>query len=157
MRHTFVLRLRWVLLINTKTFYPVIEQLAEFLCLILPPLVCTYSGGGWAGVGSPYLRAYSLVKQMARIWAFWMNLKPAPGTRSETMLDMGVSQGMGTIQSELLGGSAASGGGVGGGHGVRNGFSLDESEDVLTCGESLSSGMSDTGRSESDLDSNISR
>ena len=97
MRHMFVLRLRWVLLINTKTFYPVIEQLAEFLCLILPPLVCTYSGGGWAGVGSLYLRAYPLVKQMARIWAFWMNLKPAPGTRSETMLDMGVSQGMGTI------------------------------------------------------------
>ena len=52
-----------------------------------------------------------------------MNPKPASGTRSETMPDMGVSQGMGTIQSELLGGGAASGGGVGGGHVVRNGFS----------------------------------
>ena len=65
-----------------------------------------------------------------------MNLKPASGTRGETMpAIMGVSQGMGTIQSESLGGSAASGGGVGGGHGVRNGFSLDESEVVLTCGK----------------------
>ena len=63
---------------------------------------------------------------------------------------MGVSQGMGNIQSELLGGSAASG--VGGGHGVRNGFSVDEYEVVSTCGESLSSGMSDAGMSESDLD-----
>ena len=67
MRHTLVLRLRWVLLINTKTFYPMTEQLAEFLCPILPPLVSNYSGGGWASVGSPYLRAYPLVKQMARI------------------------------------------------------------------------------------------
>ena len=65
---------------------------------------------------------------------------------------MGVSQGMGTIQSESLGGSAASGGGVGGGHGARNGFSVDKYEVVSTCGESLSSGMSDAGMSESDLD-----
>ena len=60
---------------------------------------------------------------------------------------------MGTIQSESLGGSAASGGGgVSGGHGVLNGFSLDESDVVSTCGEDLSSGMSDAGRSESNLD-----
>ena len=85
MRHTLVLQLRWVVLLNTKIFYPMIEQLAEFLCPILPHLVCTYSRGGWAGVGSPYLRAYPLVKQMARIEAFCMNLKPASGTRSETM------------------------------------------------------------------------
>ena len=65
---------------------------------------------------------------------------------------MGVSQGMGTVQTESLGGSAASGGGVGGGHGIRNRFSLDESKVVLTCRESLSSGMSDAGMSESDLD-----
>ena len=81
-----------------------------------------------------------------------MNPKPASGTRSETTPDMGISQGMGTIQSELLGGGAASGGGVDGDHVVRNGFSLDESEVILTCGESLSSGMSDAGRSESNLD-----
>ena len=59
---------------------------------------------------------------------------------------------MGTIQSESLGGSAASGGGVSGGHGVLNGFSLDESDVVSTCAENLSSGMSDAGRSESNLD-----
>ena len=59
-----------------------------------------------------------------------MNLKLASGTRSETMPGMGVSQGMGTIHTESLGGSAASGGGVGGGHGVRNRFSLDESKVV---------------------------
>ena len=69
-----------------------------------------------------------------------MNPKPASGTRSKTMPDMGVSQGMGTIQSELLGGGAAIGGGVDGGHVVLDGFSLDESEVILTCGESLSSG-----------------
>ena len=53
MRHTLVLQLRWVVLTNTKIFSPMIEQLAEFLCPILPPpLVCTYSEGGWAGVVS---------------------------------------------------------------------------------------------------------
>ena len=67
MRHTPVLQLCWVVLIYTKIFYPMIGQLAEFLCPILPPLVCTSSGGEWAGVGSPYLRVYPLVKQMARI------------------------------------------------------------------------------------------
>ena len=50
MRHTLVLQLRWVVPINTKISYPMIEQLAEFLCPILPPLLCTYSEGGWAGV-----------------------------------------------------------------------------------------------------------
>ena len=86
-----------------------------------------------------------------------MNLKPALGTHSETMPDMGVSQGMGTIQSESLGGRAASGGGVGGGHGVRNDFSLDQSEAVLTCGESLSLGMSDAEGLSQIWMSNISR
>ena len=52
MRHTLVLQLRWVVLIKTKMFSPMIEQLAEILCPILPPLVCTYSEGGWAGVVS---------------------------------------------------------------------------------------------------------
>ena len=51
-----------------------------------------------------------------------------------------------------MGGSTASGGGVGGDHSVRNDFSLGGSEVVLTCRESLSSGMMDTVRSESDLD-----
>ena len=86
-----------------------------------------------------------------------MNLKPTLGTRSETMPDMGVSQGMGTIQSESLGGRAASGSGVDGGHGVRNGFSLDQSEVVLTCGESLSLGMSDAEGLSQIWMSNISR
>ena len=59
---------------------------------------------------------------------------------------------MGTRQSESLRSSAAIGAGVGGDHGVRNGFSFDDSEIVLTCGESFSSGMIDAGRCESDLD-----
>ena len=41
MRHTLVLQLCLVVLINTKILSPMIEQLGEFLCPILPPLVCT--------------------------------------------------------------------------------------------------------------------
>ena len=52
MRHTLVLQLCLVVLINTKILSPMIEQLAEFVCPILPPLVCTYSEGGSAGVVS---------------------------------------------------------------------------------------------------------
>ena len=91
MRYALVLQLRWVVLINIKIFYPMVEQPAEFLCPILPPLVSTYSrrGGGWAGVDSPYLLAYLLVQKMARIRAFWMNRKPAARGRSETMPEMG--------------------------------------------------------------------
>ena len=51
-----------------------------------------------------------------------------------------------------MGGSAASGGGVGGEQSVRNDVSLGGFEVVSTCRESLSSGMVDAGRSESDLD-----
>ena len=68
------------------------------------------------------------------------------------MHDMSGKQGVGTRQSEPLGGSAASSGGVGGDHGVRNGFCLDGSEVVLTCGESLSSSTMDAGRSKLDVD-----
>ena len=104
-------------------------------------------------MGSPYLASVSSrAKHMARIGTFWKNRKPASRTRSETMPDMRGRQWVGTRQSELLGGSAASGGGVGGDHGVHFGFSLDGSEVVLTCGESLSSSMMDAGRSESDVD-----
>ena len=128
MRYALALQLRWVVLINTKIFYPMVEQPAEFLCSILPPLASTYSrrGGGWAGVDSPYLRAYLLVQQMARMGAFWMNRKPAARGRSETMPEMGEGQGMGTRQSKSLGGSAAMVGSVGGGRDVRHDFSLDD-------------------------------
>ena len=51
-----------------------------------------------------------------------------------------------------MGGSAASGGGVGGDHSVHNDVSLGGSEVVLTFRESLSSGIMNAGRSESDLD-----
>ena len=51
-----------------------------------------------------------------------------------------------------MGGSAASGGGLGGDHSVRNDVSFGGSEVVLTRRESLSSGMVDAERSESDLD-----
>ena len=68
------------------------------------------------------------------------------------MPDMWVRQGVGTRQSESLRSSAAIGAGVGGDHGVRNGFSFDDSESVLTCGESFSSGMIDAVRCESDPD-----
>ena len=77
-----------------------VSPIASLLTLssILPPLVSTYSrrGCGWAGVGSPYLRAYHFVEQMTRIEAFWLNRKPAAGDRSlrrmyqETMPEMGV-------------------------------------------------------------------
>ena len=63
MRYALVLQLRWVVLINIKILYPMVEQPTEFLCPILPPLVSTYSrqGGGWVGADSPYLRAYLFV------------------------------------------------------------------------------------------------
>ena len=149
MRYALVLQLRWVVLINIKIFYPMVEQPAQFLCPILPPLVSTYSrrGGGWAGVDSPYLRAYLLVQQMARIGAFWMSRKSAARSRSETMSEMGAGQGAGTRQSKSLGGSAAMVGSVRGGRDVRNDFSLDDSEDVLAFEESLLSGIMDAGRS----------
>ena len=149
MRYALVLQLRWVVLINIKFFYPMVEQPAEFLCSILPLLVSTYSrrGSGWAGVDSLYLRAYLLVQQMARIGAFWMNRKPAARGRSETMPEMGAGQGVGARQSKSLGGSAAMVGSVGGGRDVRNDFSLDDSEVVLAFEESLLSGIMDAGRS----------
>ena len=65
------------------------------------------------------------------------------------MPEMGVRQGVGTRQSELFGGSAASGS-DGSGRGVHYGFSLGASEVVLVFGENLSSGMMDAGRSGSD-------
>ena len=109
MRYALVLQLRWVVLINTKIFYPMVEQPAEFLCSILPPLASTY-----------------LVQQMALIGAFWMNRKPAPRGRSKTMPEMGEGQGVGTRKSKSLGGSAAMVGSFGGGRDVRHDFSLDD-------------------------------
>ena len=144
-----MLQLRWVVIINIKISYPMDEQPAESLCSILPLLVSTYSrrGGGWADVDSPYLRAYLLVQQMARIGAFWMNRKPAARGRSETMPEMGAGQGVGDRQSKSLGGSAAMVGSVGGGRDVLNDFSRDDSEVVLAFEESLLSGIMDAGRS----------
>ena len=149
MRYALVLQLRWVVIINIKISYPMIEQPAESLCSILPLLVSTYSrrGGGWADVDSPYLRAYLLVQQMARIRAFWMNRKPAARGRSETMPEMEAGQGVGDRQSKSLGGSAAMVGSVGGGRDVLNDFSLGDSEVVLAFEESLLSGIMDAGRS----------
>ena len=137
-----------------------VEQPADFLCPILPPFVSTYPrrGGGLAGVGSPYLCAHPLVEQMARVGAFWMKRKPAPGSRSlrkmyhETMPEMGASEMVETRQKESLGGSAASGGGGGGGRDVHGGSSFDASKVISPFRESLSSGMMDVGRSGSDLD-----
>ena len=80
---------------------------------------------GWAGVGSPNLRAYPFVQQMARIGPFWRNQKPAAEGRSETMFEIGVDR---SRQSESLSGGAPSGGGGGRGRGVRNDFILDGSE-----------------------------
>ena len=82
LRHTLMLQLHAGSLGRTVKPYndfSVIERPAEFLCPILPPLVSTHScrGVGSAGMGSLYLRVYPLVKQMARIGAFWMNRKPA--------------------------------------------------------------------------------
>ena len=115
---------------------------------------CVYFLGGWVGWRGFSLpaRVSSRAKHMARVGGFWKNRKPASGTRSETMPDMRGRQRVGTRQSESLGGSAASGGGVGGDHGVRYGFSLDGSEVVLACGESLFSSMMDAGKFESDVD-----
>ena len=89
---------------------------------------------GWAGVGSPNLRAYPFVQQMARIGPFWRNQKPAAEGRSETMFEIGVDR---SRQSESLSGGAPSGGGGGKGRGVRNDFILDGSELVSVFGESL--------------------
>ena len=101
---------------------------------------------------SPYLRAYSLVPNI------WHVSEPSGRTGSlhqepavKPCLIWGEDK-VGTRQSESLGGSAVGGGGVCGGHGVHNGFSLDDSEVILTCGESLSSRMMDAGRSEPDVD-----
>ena len=103
---------------------------------MLQPLVSIDSRrrGGWAGVGSPNLRAYPFVQQMARIGPFWRNQKPAAEGRSETMFEIGVDR---SRQSKSLSGGAPSGGGGGRGRGVRNDFILDGSELVLVCGESL--------------------
>ena len=149
MRYALVLQLPWVVLINIKIFYPMVEQPAEFLRSILPLLVSTYSrrGCGWASLDSPYLRAFLLVHQMARIGAFWMNRKPAARGRSETMPEMVAGQGVRTRQSKWLGGSAAMVGSVRGGRDVRNDFSLDDSEVILAFEESLLSGIMDAGRS----------
>ena len=103
---------------------------------MLQPLVSIDSRrrGGWAGVGSPNLRAYSFVQQMARIGPFWRNQKPAAEGRNETMFEIGVDR---SRQSESLSGGAPSGGGGGRGRVVRNDFILDGSELVLVFGESL--------------------
>ena len=103
---------------------------------MLQPLVSIDSRrrGGWAGVGSPNLRAYPFVQQVARIVPFWRNQKPPAEGRSETMFEIEVDR---SRQSESLSGGAPSGGGGGRGRGVRNDFILDGSELVLVFGESL--------------------
>ena len=61
MRYALVLQLHWVVLINIKIFYPMVEQPAEFLCPILPPLVSTYARRGgepWKDFCSPHLMMY---------------------------------------------------------------------------------------------------
>ena len=134
-----------------------LEQPAEFLCPILPYFVSTFSrwGGGWAGVGSPYLCTYSLVQRMARTRASWISGRPAAGGRSlrrryqEQMPEMGVGEWVRTWQSELFGDSEASGSG-GGDRSVHFDFSLGASKVVLAFGENLSSGIMDAGRSGSD-------
>ena len=84
-----------------------------------------------------------------------MSREPVTGGRrlrrryQQAMPEMGVRQGVETRQSELFGGSAASGS-HGSGRGVHHGFSLGASEVVLVFGENLSSGMMDAGRSGSD-------
>ena len=84
-----------------------------------------------------------------------MSREPVTGGRrlrrryQQAMPEMGVRQGVETRQSELFGGSAASGS-HGCGRGVHHGFSLGASEVVLVFGENLSSGMMDAGRSGSD-------
>ena len=103
---------------------------------MLQPLVSIDSRrrGGWAGVGSPNLRAYPFVQQMARIGPFWRNQKPATKGRSKIMSEIKVDR---SRKSESLSGGAPSGGGGGRGRGVRNDFILDGSELVLVFGESL--------------------
>ena len=115
-------------------FSRVINRLAELSCCNLLCLLTPAGRGGWAGVGFPDLRAYPFVQQVARNRAFLRNQKSTPRGRSEIMSEKGVDQ---SRQSESLSGGAPSGGGSGRARGVRNEFSLDDSEVVLAFGESL--------------------
>ena len=84
-------------------------------------------------MGFPDLRAYPFVQQVARTRVFLRNQKSTPRGRSEIMSEIGVDR---SRQNKSLSGGAPSGG-RSRARGVRNDFSLDDSEVVLAFGESL--------------------